>query len=117
MRQAGMVNQAVVGLVGVAALAAALHAQGGATTAAPEARAVVVTKVVARALDRPLAVPGELIAFQDVEIRAKVPGFVESVSVDRGSLVRRGQPLVHVVAPELGSQRSEANARVQSAAS
>jgi membrane fusion protein, multidrug efflux system len=117
MREARMVNQVVAGLVAVTAFGTALHAQGGATTTAADARAVVVTRVVARALDRPLAVPGELIAFQDVEIRAKVAGFVESVSVDRGSLVRRGQPLVHVVAPELGSQRSEANARVQSAAS
>jgi RND family efflux transporter MFP subunit len=101
----------------VAAVAPNVIAQRGGTTPPAEARTVNVTAVVARSLDRPLAVPGNLIAYQDVEIRAKVAGFVEAVSVDRGSMVRRGQLLARVVAPELGSQRLEANARIQSASS
>ncbi|HKH72148.1 MAG TPA: efflux RND transporter periplasmic adaptor subunit [Vicinamibacterales bacterium] len=103
--------------VAAASSAATILAQGGATTPAANARPVNVTTVVARSLDRPLAVPGDLVAYQDVEIRAKVPGFVEVVNVDRGSTVRRGQLLARLVAPELGSQRSEAAARVQSAVS
>jgi RND family efflux transporter MFP subunit len=78
---------------------------------------VNVTSVVARSLDRPLALPGDLIAYQDVEIRAKVSGFVDSISVDRGSSVRRGQVMALLVAPELAAQRAEAEARIQSARS
>src|SRR5262245_26695407 len=86
---------------------------------APTASAppVTVTKVVARLLARPLSVPGDLIAFQDVEIRSKVAGFVDAVNVDRGSTVRRGELLVRTVAPELVAQRTEADARIQSARS
>ena len=83
----------------------------------PSSAPVIVTKVVARSLDRPLQLPGNLIAFQDVEIRARVAGFVDAVNVDRGSMVRRGQLLVRIVAPELVAQQTEANARIQSARS
>jgi membrane fusion protein, multidrug efflux system len=106
-----------VALCGAGVLAPLVIAQRGGTPPPAEARPVTVTKVVTRSLDRPLAVPGNLIAYQDVELRARVAGFVEAVNVDRGSMVRRGQLLVRVVAPELGSQRSEANARIQSATS
>jgi membrane fusion protein, multidrug efflux system len=85
--------------------------------AAPATRTVVVTNVTARGLDRPLAVPGDLVAYQDVELRSKIPGFVEAVNVDLGSRVRRGELLVRLVAPEIASQRAEANARIQSARS
>jgi RND family efflux transporter MFP subunit len=84
---------------------------------AQAARTVTVTSVVARGLDRPLAVPGDLVAYQDVELRSKISGFVDAVNVDRGSRVRRGQLLVRLVAPEIASQRAEANARIQSARS
>src|SRR5215217_5061565 len=112
-----MVKQVFAALVTVASTAATVLAQGAAKAPAADARPVNVTTVVARSLDRPLAVPGDLVAYQDVEIRAKVAGFVEEVNVDRGSRVRRGQLLARLVAPELGSQRSEAAARVQSAVS
>ena len=76
---------------------------------------VIVTTVIAKVLDRPLALPGNLVAYQDVELRSKVSGFVDAVPVDRGSRVRRGELLVRIVAPEIASQRAEADARIQSA--
>ena len=84
-------------------------------TPPPPPPTVLVTTVVARPLDRPLALPGDLVAYQDVELRSKVSGFVDAVPVDRGSRVRRGELLVRIVAPELASQRAEADARIQSA--
>ena len=42
----------------------------------------------------------------------RVQGFIEWIGVDRGSTVRAGQLLVRLSAPEFGSQRSEAEARV-----
>lgn len=78
---------------------------------------VTVVPVLSQNLNRPVSLPGDLVAFQDVEIRPKVTGFVESINVDRGSSVKKGQLLARVVAPELGAQRSEADAKVQSAQS
>jgi RND family efflux transporter MFP subunit len=90
-------------------------AQGGNTQGATQTPTVVVTTVVSKPLDRPLALPGDLVAYQDVELRSKVSGFVDAVPVDRGSRVKRGELLVRIVAPELASQRAEADARIQSA--
>jgi membrane fusion protein (multidrug efflux system) len=78
---------------------------------------VTVTTVSSQILDRPMMLPGDLSAFQDVEIRARVAGFVEVISVDRGSAVKKGQLLARLAAPELTAQRIESEAKVQSAVS
>jgi RND family efflux transporter MFP subunit len=78
---------------------------------------VTVVRVISQKLDHPVSLPGDLVAFQDVELRAKVSGFVESIAVDRGPIVKKGAMLAHIVAPELLAQRSEADAKVQSAVS
>ena len=75
---------------------------------------VNVVQVVAKASDRKVPLPGEFVPYQAVDVRAKVAGFVERVEVDRGSLVKEGQLLATLVAPELAAQRKEAEARVQS---
>lgn len=62
----------------------------------------------ARITENPLAsyvkLPGQLKPFEEVNIYAKVNGFVKTVLVDRGSHVRKGQVLVRLEAPELESQ-------------
>ena len=77
---------------------------------------VTVTPVVEQKLRRELRLPGEITAYQDVALWPKVQGFVESVTVDRGSAVKRGQLLVRMTAPELAAQRSEADAKARAAA-
>ncbi len=81
------------------------------TTAQPPAVTVTVTSVISQELNRQLRLPGELRAYQDVSLYPKVQGFIEWIGVDRGSVVKTGQLLVRLSAPELGSQRSEAEAR------
>jgi RND family efflux transporter MFP subunit len=76
---------------------------------------VATTYVVSQTVNKDLRLPGELRAYQDVAIYPKVQGFVESLSVDRGSVVQRGQLLVRMSAPELASHTSEAEARVRGA--
>ncbi|HEV9036009.1 MAG TPA: efflux RND transporter periplasmic adaptor subunit [Puia sp.] len=61
-----------------------------------------------------LHVPGELIAFQQVDVYAKVSSFVKKLYVDVGSEVREGQLLVTMEAPELESQLASAESRVKS---
>lgn len=77
--------------------------------------AVEVTPVVSMQPKRQLKLPGELVAYQDVALYAKVQGFVEQVIVDRGSRVRRGQLLIRLSSPELAARRDEGEARARAA--
>ena len=65
-------------------------------------------------LSTTLHVPGELIAFQQVDLYAKVNSFVKRLYVDVGSEVTEGQLLATMEAPELQSQLATALARVKS---
>src|SRR5579859_2617567 len=56
-------------------------------------------------LSTDLFVPGELIAFQQVDLYAKVNSFVRRLYVDVGSEVKEGQLLAVMEAPELQSQQ------------
>jgi RND family efflux transporter MFP subunit len=55
--------------------------------------------------------PGELKPWQRVALTARVAGIVETVEVDRGSVVKQGQSLVVLSAPEMKAQIAEAEAR------
>ncbi len=74
---------------------------------------VETTKVVSRALEKVVTIPGDLTPYQGVNLNARVSGFVESLAVDRGSWVKRGQVLATISAPELRAQRAEAEAKLQ----
>src|SRR5499426_4758497 len=78
---------------------------------------VTITTVGSRGLNRQVRLPGELQAYQDTAIYAKVPGYVEVINVDRGSVVKKGQLLARLRAPELDTQRSEAAAKARAAQS
>ena len=75
--------------------------------------ATVVAKPVSRTLD----VPSEILPYLSVSLHAKVAGFVERVLVDRGSVVKQGELLIQLSAPELESQIAEAQSKVQVAES
>jgi RND family efflux transporter MFP subunit len=63
-------------------------------------------------LSTSLSVPGELIAWQQVDLYAKVTSFVEKMYVDVGSEVKTGQLLVTTEAPELNSELEGARAKI-----
>jgi membrane fusion protein, multidrug efflux system len=92
-------------------------AKNAASPAPAQTPTVTVAEVVSLELNRQLRLPGELQPFEDVAIYAKVPSFVEAINVDRGSVVRSGQLLARLRAPELDAQRSEAEARSRAARS
>jgi membrane fusion protein, multidrug efflux system len=81
------------------------------------AQAADVVKVISRSVERKIQLPGEFQPYQRVAIFAKVSGFVDKVNVDVGSMVKRGDRLATVVAPELAAQRVEATAKVRGAES
>jgi membrane fusion protein, multidrug efflux system len=74
-----------------------------------------VARVVEQPLDVPLSLPGELTPYQSVAMYARVSGFVKTVLVDRGSIVREGDVLATLEAPELVAQRAEAQSKLQAA--
>jgi len=61
-----------------------------------------------------LQLPGELIAYQQVDIYAKVSSFVKKLHVDVGTEVSQGQLLATMEAPEISSQLAGAESRIKS---
>ena len=64
-----------------------------------------------KALSSFARLPGQLKPFNEVNIFPKVNGFVKTLYVDRGSIVKKGQLLVTLEAPEMESQLQAANSR------
>ena len=71
--------------------------------------------VVSRPVSRTVDLPGEILPFLSVPLHAKVPGYVERVPVDRGSIVKEGDLLAEMSAPEMTAQIAEAISKVQAA--
>jgi RND family efflux transporter MFP subunit len=69
--------------------------------------------VAAKSVSRTVDLPGEFLPFLTVPLHAKVPGYVERVLVDRGSVVKQGELLVELSAPEMAAQIAEAESKVQ----
>ncbi|GAB3492778.1 efflux RND transporter periplasmic adaptor subunit [Spirosoma knui] len=83
---------------------------------ASEAEAPAATEVIQLQrgkLASSLKVPGELVAFRDVDIYAKVSGFIKTMYVDVGSEVKQGQLLAVAEAPELSAQLSSAQSKLK----
>ncbi len=76
---------------------------------------VPVVPVVKKTLFREDQLPGEIDAYQDVLIYPKIPGFVKEIKVDRGSIVKKGDLMVRMYAPEFLARRHEAVAKVSMA--
>jgi membrane fusion protein (multidrug efflux system) len=73
--------------------------------------------VVSKPISQTIDLPGEFQPFQSVSIHAKVRGYVDRVLVDRGSVVKKGQLIAEITAPEMIAQIAEAESRVQGAES
>lgn len=74
-----------------------------------------VVKVERRSLSAPLTLAGAFKPFQDVDIHAKVAGYIKEIYVDVGSHVKEGQTLAVLEVPELEAQLAGADAAVRRA--
>ncbi len=79
-----------------------------------EAAPVEVFALKKGKLSSSLQVPGELVAFRDVDIYARVSSYIKRLYVDVGSEVSEGQLLAVAEAPELNAQVSAAESRLKS---
>ena len=71
--------------------------------------------VVAQPVSRTIDLPGEMAPYLIVSIHARVPGYVDRVLVDRGSIVKQGDLLAELSAPEMDAQIAGAQSKVQAA--
>lgn len=96
-------------------LMAALVFSSAMAVLAQDGQTFDVAPVVSRTISRSRALPGEFQPYARVALHAKITGYVKDVLVDRGSLVKRGQVLATLEAPELLAHRAEAEARLAGA--
>ena len=68
-----------------------------------------------KALSSSASLPGQLVPFNEVNLFPKVNGFVKQLFVDRGSVVKKGQLLMILEAPEMDAQLQSANSRYMQA--
>jgi len=74
-----------------------------------------VVKVERRDLGVALTLAGAFKPFQDVDLHAKVAGYIKAIYVDVGSHVKEGQTLAILEVPELAAELSGADAAVRRA--
>src|SRR5579859_854251 len=60
-----------------------------------------VTRVERRTIANTLKISGEFKPFQDVDVHAKVAGYIKAIYVDVGTHVKQGQTLAVLEVPEL----------------
>ena len=63
------------------------------------------------ALSTAIRLPGQLEPFNEVNLFPKVNGFVKQILVDRGSIVKKGQLMITLEAPEMQAQLQAATSR------
>ena len=83
----------------------------GAQTA--QQASVAVVAAVRQDMARTMTVTAELVPYQEVEVMAKVAGYVQKVLVDVGDRVRQGQTLAILEAPEMKDDLTRAAAAIQ----
>jgi len=78
----------------------------------PSATPVAVVKVARHNLANQIEVASEFLPFQEVDVYAKVSGYVQKLYVDWGTHVRKGQVLADLEIPELQQQLQQDEANV-----
>lgn len=105
---------AMVITVGLYSCSSSGAKEGKETSAPAAAPAVEAFSLEKGSLSSAITIPGELIAFQQVDLYAKVSSFIKKMNVDVGSEVTTGQLLATMEAPEINSQLSGAESRLKS---
>jgi RND family efflux transporter MFP subunit len=108
---------AVLSFFACALLAVLLTGCGGSRNTAAEDAAnaphVAVVKVQRRNLSNTLEIASEFLPFQEVDVYAKVSGYIQKLYVDWGTHVKQGQLLAVLEIPELQQQLQQDEASVR----
>ena len=87
-----------------------VHAQ---PDALDSARVVAVAKAGHADLSHTVVLTAEFIPYQEVEVMAKVAGYIKQINVDIGDRVKQGQLLATLEVPEMTDELTKAEAAVQ----
>ncbi len=82
---------------------------------APVLDTVPVFILGADTLKKTIELPGELLPYEQTDLYAKISGFVQTMKVDIGDPVRKGQTLAILEAPEVNTQFEEAESSIHAA--
>ncbi len=111
-----VVEITALGLI-AACLAAATgceHSGGSSPSGSADALPSAAVVQVRRApLSNTLSIAGEFLPYQEVELHAKVAGYIKNINVDIGDRVHKGQVLAVLEIPELVAQVQAAGAGVR----
>jgi RND family efflux transporter MFP subunit len=86
-----------------------VEAESGKSTGVPT---VAIAKATVEDLSRSMNLTAEFKPFQEVDLMAKVAGYVKTISVDVGDRVKEGQVLAILEIPEMADDRARAQAGV-----
>ena len=91
------------------------HLESGRVDAAEGTKVVnvAVCKVARADLSQSLRIAAEFRPFQEIDVHAKVPGYVKHIDVDVGDRVKKGQTLAVLEVPELKDELNQAAASVR----
>ncbi len=81
----------------------------------PAPIAVQTTKPEHRDVSRLISLPGDVHPWEETTLYAKVPGYLETITVDKGDRVKAGQVIATIQAPELRADRDQAQQSYESA--
>jgi len=84
------------------------RADAGEPKATASAPAVPVTKAKTEDMSRGMVITAEFKPFQEVDVMAKVAGYVKNINVDVGSRVRQGDLLAVLEVPEMANDQDRA---------
>ncbi len=76
---------------------------------------VAAVRVARCDLTGAITLTGEFVPFQEVEVMAKVAGYIRAIHVDIGDRVRRGQVLATLEVPEMENEMTHARAAIDQA--
>jgi RND family efflux transporter MFP subunit len=106
----------VVAVVAVIAIALLMHSLGDANAKKvnePAQRVAPVVLVARGSLENSITLTGEFRPFQQVDVHAKVAGYIQHIFVDVGDKVKQGQVLAILEVPELNAQVTGAQADIR----
>jgi len=81
----------------------------------PAGRAVAVERVRHEHLQRTLELAAEFRPYQEVDLHAKVAGYLKAIYVDVGDQVKKGQLIAELEAPEMTQELAQAGATLKRA--
>jgi membrane fusion protein, multidrug efflux system len=102
--------RALMTLVFASTLFAACRSADVADPQKPAPPLVAVIRAQPGGVERTITLPGDIVGYYESALYSKVTGYLKSIFVDKGDMVRTGQALAIIEVPELDQQLARAQA-------